>query len=165
METNRSTPVDQRTVAERDGSHGQVARERLPLLIRFGFRPMTRALNPLVLAFAGRRHIQMVAKLTHYGRRSERKYVTPVGARVVDEHVWIPLTFGSGSDWCRNVLAARGCDVTLRGVSYALRDPEVVNASDLPPTVRASFPLIQRFIFRLIGIQAYVKLDIAPTAA
>jgi hypothetical protein len=107
----------------------------------------------------------LVAKLSHYGRLSGRRYVTPVGARLIGEQIWIPLTFGIGSDWCRNILATGTCEVKLKGVSYALSNPKIVSAGDALPAVSASFSPIQLFILRLIGVKAFVRLDLAPKVA
>ena len=59
---------------------------------------MTKVLNPVIGRFAGRTHFAMAAQLTHTGRRSGKTYVTPVSARPCGDHMWVALTFGTGSD-------------------------------------------------------------------
>ena len=85
------------------------------LVVRLVLAPMTKMLNPLVAALAGRRHFTMAAQIQHVGRRSGKPYVTPVGARVQDGIVLIPLTFGNRSDWASNVRAASDCSVRING--------------------------------------------------
>src|SRR5579864_4989317 len=85
---------------------------------RVALRPMTKVLNPLIRRLAGRKHFNQAARLTHLGRRSGRAYVTPVSARPGGGHFWVALTFGTGSDWCRNVVAAGGCSLRWHGRDY-----------------------------------------------
>jgi hypothetical protein len=102
------------------------------LLVRVAVRPMTRALNPLIRKFAGRRHFRMAAEIRHVGRKSGRAYVTPAGARVRGGVAVIPLTFGNQSDWSKNVRAVGGCCTTSsnrspasnRELSRPLRSPK-----------------------------------------
>src|SRR5215469_6629198 len=63
----------------------------------------TQLLNPLILSFAGSRHMPMFAVINQRGRRSGRSYSTPVGARKTADGFIIPLTFGQQADWFRNV--------------------------------------------------------------
>jgi hypothetical protein len=44
--------------------------------------PPVKALNPVILKLAGRRHVRMAAQIRHVGRRSGRPYITPARARV-----------------------------------------------------------------------------------
>src|SRR6476620_8825763 len=85
------------------------------LFVRLVMRPMSAMLNPLVAKLAGRHHFPLVAQIQHVGRRTGKPYVTSVGASVRDGAVLIPLTFGNGSDWARNVRAAGHCSVRMNG--------------------------------------------------
>jgi len=42
----------------------------------------------------------------------------------------------SDTDWCKNVLAAGWCTLTLNGGQHALTDPDVIPARDAEPLVR-----------------------------
>ena len=68
--------------------------------------PLTRLLNPTIRRIAGRSGVPLLGVVSHRGRRSGRTYTTPVSVGSTRDAVLIPLTFGSTSDWCRNVLAA-----------------------------------------------------------
>jgi deazaflavin-dependent oxidoreductase (nitroreductase family) len=71
----------------------------------------------------------------HRGRRSGAAYATPVDARRTAAGVVITLPYGPDTDWCRNVLAAGSCTLTLGGEDLALTAPQVVPASVAAPQV------------------------------
>ena len=133
-------------------------RESPPRTARLVMKPLTRLMNPLVSLLAGRRHFAMVGLLTHRGRSSGRIYRTPVGARIVGDSIWIPLSFGTGSDWCRNVLAAGGCEIQLKGICYAGQRPRIVEREGAAAVI-AAYPLMQRLTLRLIRLDAFLSLD------
>jgi deazaflavin-dependent oxidoreductase (nitroreductase family) len=127
-------------------------------LVRTIFAPMTRALNPVMLRLAGRRHVRLAARITHSGRRSGRRYVTPAGARLVGDTFIIPLTFGNNSDWCRNVRAAGGCEIRLDGTDYLAIRPELADGEQAGEVIRAAFSLVERAMFRGLGIKQFLLL-------
>jgi deazaflavin-dependent oxidoreductase (nitroreductase family) len=74
-------------------------------------------LNPQALRTAARRQAEW-GVVHHVGRRSGAVYDTPIDTQRTDEgSVVIPLVYGPSADWCRNILAAGGCTLTLRGTS------------------------------------------------
>jgi deazaflavin-dependent oxidoreductase (nitroreductase family) len=98
-------------------------RRLLPLL-----RPLLKGvINPATLRAAAR-GTSPYGVIHHVGRRSDTAYVTPVDARRTAAGVLITLPYGPGTDWCRNVLAAGGCTLTLDGEALALTAPQVVPA-------------------------------------
>lgn len=127
-------------------------------IVRLVLGPLTKLLNPLVGALAGRRFVPLIARIHHVGRRSGRPYVTPTGAHASGDTIVIPLSFGNVSDWARNVRAAGGCVVALGGKSYHATQPQFVDAADAKPVVQQSFNAINRFAFRLFGIRQYLIL-------
>ena len=88
-------------------------------------RPFTmRVVNPLTRLFAGR--LPGFAIVIHVGRKSGAVYRAPVNVfRHADEYVFA-LTYGSDVNWVRNVLAAGGCDIEVRGRTVRLADPRIV---------------------------------------
>jgi len=130
------------------------------LIVRLVMTPMTKMLNPLVGKLAGRRRFRMAAQIHHVGRRSGRRYVTSAGARVNGGIMVIPLTFGNQSDWARNVYAAGQCWVQLNGSTYHAVRPRFLAAADATPLVRAAFNPVGRFVFRLMGIQQFIQLEV-----
>ncbi len=101
-----------------------------------GRRRLLPVLRPLLKHVINPATLQAVAKGTssygvvhHHGRYSGAAYQTPVDARQTPTGVVITLPYGSGTDWCRNVLAADGCRITLSGEELELTAPQVVPAS------------------------------------
>jgi len=129
--------------------------------VRIVMRPMTKPLNPLIGRAAGRRHFGMAAQIRHTGRRSGRSYMTPASARISGDVVVIPLTFGSQSDWSRNVRAAGGCSIRLNGRDYDATRPELLSVADVQPLIRSMFSPVQRAAFRMLGIRQVMRLRLA----
>jgi deazaflavin-dependent oxidoreductase (nitroreductase family) len=130
------------------------------LPVRMFMGPMTKVLNPLVRAGAGRRHFGMAAQIHHRGRRSGRVYVTPASARVQGDTFWIPLTFGTESDWCRNVRAAGGCRIKWRGIEYTATDPRLVTVDVARREARSAFKGYERLMFRMLRINHFLRLQV-----
>lgn len=124
--------------------------------------PMTKALNPLISKLARRRHSRMAAQIHHVGRSSGRPYITPVAGRVHGDVVLIPLTFGSRSDWSRNVRAAGGCTIRFEGKDYHAAQPVFLTVEQAKPLVRAAFSAFERASFRMLGIRQVMRLQVMP---
>lgn len=131
------------------------------LAVKLTLRPMTKLLNPLIMKLAGRRRFGMAAEIVHTGRRSGRRYATPVGARRTGDVIVIPMTFGARSDWARNVRAAGGCSIRLNGENYDVIQPEVLSRQDARPLIRSAFGPVERASFRMLGIRQYMRLAVA----
>ena len=92
-------------------------------------RPLLKCvINPQTLRAIARGESNY-AVVHHVGRRSGRTYQTPVDAHRTAEGTLILLPYGPVTDWCRNVLAAGRCTVTVDGQDLALSAPEVIPAS------------------------------------
>lgn len=122
-------------------------------------RPMTKVLNPLIVKLAGRRHFGMAAQIQHVGRRSGKVYVTPASAHVHGDVIVIALTFGSQSDWVRNVRAAGSCTVLIDGRSYRATNPQFLSREQAGPLLKAAFSPVQRAGMRLLGVRQFLRLD------
>jgi deazaflavin-dependent oxidoreductase (nitroreductase family) len=92
--------------------------------------------------------------LSHVGRNSGRTYRTPINVFRRPDGFLIALTYGSESEWVKNVLAKGRCRLETRGVQYELNAPKVV----LDPT-RKQFPLLARIVLRLVGADEFLKLS------
>jgi deazaflavin-dependent oxidoreductase (nitroreductase family) len=134
-------------------------------LVRATFGPMTRILNPAIVKLAGRRHVRFAAQIRHAGRRSGRQYVTPISARLAGDTFIIPLTFGSQSDWSRNVRAAGGCEIRFNGTGYRAVQPELANGEQARDVIRAAFNPVERSMFRMLGIRQFMLLQRAGGCA
>ncbi len=132
------------------------------LVVRTVMRPMTRMLNPLILRLAGRRRFRMAAQIRHVGRRSGRTYATPVSARRSGDTVLIALTFGTQTDWARNVRAAGGGSIRIEGQDYDVTQPRFLTRQEAGPQVAAMFSPMERAGFRILGIRQLMRLRVVP---
>ncbi len=136
----------------------EVGRRRLlPML-----RPLLKnVFNPPMLRAAARGTTRY-AVVHHVGRRSGAAYHTPIDARRTEGGVLILLPYGPVTDWCRNVLAAGRCGLSLDGAELELTEPEVIGAS----VAEAQVPADVARGWRGQGIEHYLSLKVAqPVAA
>src|SRR6202012_2520430 len=64
--------------------------------------------------------------VVHRGRRSGRRYETPVMVFRTPTGFIIALTYGpQRTDWVRNVVAAGGCELRTGGRTHQMRSPRV----------------------------------------
>jgi deazaflavin-dependent oxidoreductase (nitroreductase family) len=111
------------------------------------------AFNRVVRTFAGRR-LSPVAVVEHRGRRSGRRYRTPVMAFPIDGGYLVALFYGADRDWVRNVLAAGGCTLRRGGRRVELTAPRMLPVDDgmalVPPPMRPALRLLRvRRVLRL----------------
>ena len=66
----------------------------------------------------------------------------------------IALTYGTETDWVRNVLAGGGCDLVRGGKTLALAGPHLIETADPP----ADLPAPVRRALRLLTVAAYLRL-------
>jgi deazaflavin-dependent oxidoreductase (nitroreductase family) len=115
---------------------------------RFNARVTNRVTRP----FAGR--LPGFGIVTHVGRRSGRTYRTPVNVFLNSDRYVVALTYGSASDWVRNVAAAGGCELHTRGRTVRLTDPRIV----VDPS-RELVPVPVRLILRVIRASEFMLLS------
>ncbi len=108
-------------------------------LARFNRRVTNRVTKPLVETLPG------FAVVMHTGRRSGRRYRTPVNLFRSGDGYAIALTYGHDRDWVRNVMAARGCEVQTRGRTIRLEEPRIVTDPRVTPVPAAIRPILQAF--------------------
>jgi deazaflavin-dependent oxidoreductase (nitroreductase family) len=106
---------------------------------------------PIFRHVAGR--LPWFAIVTHVGRRSGRVYRTPVNLFRADDRYVIALTYGSDSQWVRNVLAAGDCEVETRRERIHLAEPEIVHDPQ-----RVLVPTPVRRILRLVNVSDVMVL-------
>lgn len=118
---------------------------------RFNRRVTNRVLGRLALVAPG------FGMIVHTGRKSGRTFRTPVNLFHADDGYVVALTYGTRSDWVRNVMAAGGCDVIMRGHTVHLTDPEIVH----DPHLRR-VPAFTRPILSAVGVEDVLVLHHAP---
>ena len=79
--------------------------------------------NPIQRLWAGR--LPPFAIIEHTGRKTGRRYRTPVSAFVKGDSVTIRLPYGTERDWVRNLVAAGGGVIQRRGRRVRVTEPEV----------------------------------------
>jgi deazaflavin-dependent oxidoreductase (nitroreductase family) len=117
-----------------------------------------RYVNPLTRRIAG--WMPGFALLTYTGRKSGRTYHTPINVfRRGDQYIFA-LTYGSESQWVKNVLAAEGCAMRRMGRDINLVDPELT----VDPSGRL-VPQPVRWFLRHVGkVSEYVRMRDAGEA-
>ncbi len=123
-------------------------------LARFNARVTNKVTGP----FAGR--LPGFAVVRHVGRRSGKTYETPVnlfrqhageGGDEGDnegggERFVVALTYGADSQWVRNVLAAGGCTLQVRGEEIEVTDPVIFTDPE-----RRAAPVPTRWVLGALG--------------
>ena len=90
----------------------------------------------------------------HIGRRSGRRYRTPVNVFRPGASYVIALTYGVESEWVQNVLAAEGCDLVTLGRRHRLTTPAILHDESrrlAPPPVRP--------FLRLLRVADFLRLE------
>ncbi|HJT93122.1 MAG TPA: nitroreductase [Mycobacterium sp.] len=111
-------------------------------------------LNPAMLQLAGRKH-WYAAVIRHTGRRSGKRYATPVVADRVADGFIVPLPYGTRVDWLRNALSAGQATITVGGQTHEVVKPEVIDAA----TAGIQLSRRKRQTFERFGIEEFVKFQ------
>jgi deazaflavin-dependent oxidoreductase (nitroreductase family) len=99
--------------------------------------------------------------IVHRGRRSGRRYQTPVNVFPAANGYVFALTYGPDTDWVKNVLAAGGCELHTRGHVIQLVSPRLCHDQ----TRRGIRPL-ERQVLRILGVADFLTLQTkAPAPA
>jgi deazaflavin-dependent oxidoreductase (nitroreductase family) len=123
-------------------------------LIARGGAPLTRRLS-------GTRYFKLWGILQYPGRRSGRAYATPVVVRRFADGFVIPIPFGIGTQWPRNVMAAGGCRVRWDGGVHSTHDPEVIGWEE----GSRAFYRVQRAILGWFRIRRFFRLRLRLVAS
>jgi deazaflavin-dependent oxidoreductase (nitroreductase family) len=109
--------------------------------------------NPLLGTVAW--FIPPLAIVHHVGRKTGRRYRTPVVAIRSRGGFVIPLTYGRDVDWARNAVRAGGCELERLGRRIGLRKPRIVGLR----AAESRFPVVVRPFFRATNFPGFVLLD------
>jgi deazaflavin-dependent oxidoreductase (nitroreductase family) len=112
------------------------------------------SLNPVVRLVAPR--LPILGLVVHRGRKSGRRYETPVMVFRNGDQFRIALTYGGEhTEWVKNVLAAGGCELRTGGRRYKTGSPSVyVDES------RTGIRSPQREVLSVLGISEFLSLTI-----
>ena len=115
---------------------------------------LARFFNPLVVKLAGTRLFPLYGVIVHRGRTSGKVYRTPVVVRPTSDGFIVPMPWGEGTDWYRNVRAAGECVIRWKGRDYPLVQPEVLDAT----AAQTAFSASQRAALVRFGINHVLRL-------
>jgi hypothetical protein len=109
--------------------------------------------DPVVMRFglAGGR-LSPWGTVEHVGRTTGTVHRTPIYPRTFEDHVYIPLPYGTDVQWVRNIRAAGHCRLGLHATIFDLDEPMIIAATDnpmLPPRLQAVFVRRGRSYLRL----------------
>jgi deazaflavin-dependent nitroreductase family protein len=124
----------------------------IPNRIRYFNKRFT---NRILALIAGKK-ASPIALVQHEGRRSGKRYQTPVMAEKSGESFIFALTYGTGVDWYQNVLAAGFCRLHWRGREYPLAHPEVLSPSE----GLAAYPNPQRAVLKRLKNNDFFRMTV-----
>lgn len=91
--------------------------------------------------------VPALVEVQHRGRRTGRRYATPVAAFRVPGGFAIAMTYGPDTDWARNVLAAGRATLRHRGGETDVEDPRLLTGQEalavMPRIVRPALRLLR----------------------
>jgi deazaflavin-dependent oxidoreductase (nitroreductase family) len=111
--------------------------------------------NPLLGSIAW--FVPPLAIVHHVGRKSRRRYRTPVVAFRSGDAFVIPLTYGRDVDWARNLVAAGGGELERMGRSFAVRNPRIVDGRVAGPRL----PPVFGRVLVAANLPGFVLVDLA----
>lgn len=91
--------------------------------------------------------------VVHTGRRSGRRYETPVMVFPAQGGFVIALTYGPGTEWVQNVVAAGGCELRTGGRTLHMASPRVYHDE-----ARAGIRPLERRALKLLGAADFLSL-------
>jgi deazaflavin-dependent oxidoreductase (nitroreductase family) len=114
-----------------------------------------RAANHLTAPFA--RYVPGFGVIIHRGRKTDRVYQTPVMVFAAPDGYTVALIYGAESQWVKNVIAARGCDLQTRGRLEHLAVDMVFHDES-----RALIPWLPRTFIALLRVADFLRLTRHP---
>jgi deazaflavin-dependent oxidoreductase (nitroreductase family) len=110
--------------------------------------------NRLMMLIAGRR-ASPIALLRHIGWKSSRSYEIPIMVAAGGGYFIFALTYGTGVDWYRNVLAAQKAELRWKAREYSLFNPRMIDAGK----GRLVFGRFKGAILGILGVESYLEMD------
>lgn len=120
---------------------------RVARLNRVGINRLTRHVAPWLPG---------LGVVVHKGRKSGRTYRTPVNVFRAAGGYSVALTYGTGSDWVMNVLAAGEAELLTRRRQVQVLSPRIVHDPSLRRAAVGARPIL-----RLLGVADFLDLDTA----
>jgi hypothetical protein len=104
-------------------------RSNRPLRDRFvdGVRVFNKYIFNHFTRFIAKRGIGPFTLVIHEGRRSGRKYETPVLVTYQEDKLVIPLPYSDHVDWLQNILSQGGCELLRKKRMIHAEDPKIID--------------------------------------
>ena len=93
--------------------------------------------------------------VVHTGRKSGRRYRTPVNVFRRGDRFIIALTYGPNADWVRNVLAEGGCMLEARTGTLRLARPRLYHDES-----RRAVPAPVRLVLGIVNVSDFLELTL-----
>ncbi len=103
---------------------------------------------------AGTRWFPLWGVLRHVGRKSGTAYQTPIVALPTRDGFLIPLPFGDGTQWLKNIQASDRSGLRHAGHDYVIVQPELLDLETAGPDL----PGWVRFAAGHVGIGQFVRV-------
>ena len=98
-----------------------------------------------------------LAIVHHVGRKSGRRYRTPVVAFRKGKVIVVPMTYGRDVDWGRNLVAAGGGEIQQAARTVLTKNPRIVDGAAAGPFL----PAVVRPLLLAARLPGFVLLDVA----
>lgn len=121
---------------------------------RVNLRFTNRILGPLASRMPG------MGVVVHFGRKTHRRYRTPVMVFQRGNQFIIALTYGADSQWVQNVLAASGCELETRNHLLRVLHPKVLHDEQ-----RKDVPALVRPFLRILNVSDFLELTLENQAS
>jgi len=108
--------------------------------------------NPIARSMAG--WAPGFAIIYHQGRRTGKTYNIPINTFKTDSGFMFALTYGSDTDWVRNVLATNRARIKYRSRMIKLVAPQLVATG----RGMAAMPALVRVILRLLNVTEFMEM-------
>ena len=99
-----------------------------------------------------------ISALTHVGRKSGREFRIPLTPFRTDDGFLFALTYGSDTDWVKNVLAAGEATLEHDGNSYRLTNPLIESKTEAWGEVA----LVARPMLLALHVTEFLRMDSDP---
>lgn len=109
--------------------------------------------NPLMRLMAG--WMPGFCLLRHVGRRSGRPYTIPLNVFADGTGFVFALTYGSDTDWVKNVLAAGECVITRSRREIPLDRPRFLTEAE----GKAAMPWPVQVLLRLMNVTEFLRME------
>ena len=110
--------------------------------------------NRIIGTIAGRR-LSPVAFMVHQGRRSGRRYRTPVMPLPLADGFLVSLPYGPDRDWVRNLVSAGRATLQRGGRTFEVADPRLLDVAGAAPLLPAAL----RPALRIVPHIRFVRLS------